>query len=164
MRLNDRPAMRIHFLSTLNNTAMEFVLLRSFDNYIEAHMVMGRLEEEGIHCWLKDEHIVTINPILSNAVGGIKLMVPKEQEQEAQTLLQQLNEQRKASFACPKCSSHNIEFINTPRKAINWASAIIAWFVSSYAIAVVQVWHCFDCNAEFTEPVDTTNEQEPDSV
>ncbi len=32
-------------------------------------------EEEGINCWLKDENTVTIDPILTNAIGGIKLMV-----------------------------------------------------------------------------------------
>ena len=54
---------------------MNFVLLQSYDNYISAHIAMGRLEEDGINCWLKDENTVTINPILTNAIGGIKLMV-----------------------------------------------------------------------------------------
>ena len=39
---------------------------------------MGRLKEEGIECWLKDENTVTIDPIIANAVGGIKLMVEEE--------------------------------------------------------------------------------------
>jgi hypothetical protein len=138
---------------------MEFVILRTFDSYIEAHMLLGRLEEEGFDCWLKDENIVTINPILANAVGGIKLMILKEQKENAEILLRQLYELRKASFACPKCNSHNIEFINTPRKAINWLSTIVSWMVSSYAIAVEQTWRCFDCNAEFKEPLDKTGEQ-----
>ena len=55
--------------------SMNFVLLQSYDNYVSAHIAMGRLEEDGINCWLKDENTVTIDPILSNAIGGIKLMV-----------------------------------------------------------------------------------------
>ena len=51
-----------------------FVLLDSFANYIDAHIVLGRMQEENIQCWLKDENTVTLDPILTNAVGGIKLM------------------------------------------------------------------------------------------
>ena len=120
-------------------------------------MLLGRLEEEGINCWLKDENIVTINPILTNAVGGIKLMVLKEEKETAEKILQQLFEERKASYSCPNCNSHNIEYINTPRKPINWFSTILSWSFASYAIAVEQTWRCFDCNAEFKEPTDNTN-------
>lgn len=135
-------------------TTLEFVILKTFDNYIEAHMLLTRLNEEGFNCWLKDENIVTLNPVLANAVGGIKLMVAKDEKETAEKILEQLFEERKASYSCPKCNSHNIEFINTPRNPVNWFSAIVSWFVGSYAIAVEQIWRCFDCNAEFKEPVD----------
>ncbi|HEV7781971.1 MAG TPA: hypothetical protein VGO58_11940 [Chitinophagaceae bacterium] len=54
---------------------MRSVVLNSYSNYIEAHIAKGTLEEEGISSWLKDENTLTIDPILTNAVGGIKLMV-----------------------------------------------------------------------------------------
>lgn len=54
---------------------MSFVPVFSFDNYIDANLRMGQLQEEGINCWLKDEHTVVIDPILTNAIGGFKLMV-----------------------------------------------------------------------------------------
>ena len=57
---------------------MKYVPVWSYDNYVPAHIAMGRLKEEGIECWLKDENTVTIDPILANAVGGIKLMVEEE--------------------------------------------------------------------------------------
>jgi hypothetical protein len=70
---------------------MEFVLLRSFDNYIDAHIVKGRLEAEDIRCWLKDENLssLIVDPILTNAIGGIKLMVAKEQLTRAIEILTQ---------------------------------------------------------------------------
>ena len=71
---------------------MDFVLLSSFDNYIDAHIVKGRLEDQGIHCWLKDENLssLIVDPILTNAVsGGIKLMVPKDEWQRALDILNQ---------------------------------------------------------------------------
>ena len=69
---------------------MKFIQLRSFDNYIEAHIVMGNLQEENIACWLKDEYSVTIDPMLSNAIGGIKLMVPEAQAERALATLELL--------------------------------------------------------------------------
>ncbi|MBC7948127.1 MAG: DUF2007 domain-containing protein [Chitinophagaceae bacterium] len=66
---------------------MKFVLLTSFDNYIPAHIAMGRLKEEYINCFLQDEYTVTIDPLLSNAVGGIKLMVAETQIERAIQIL-----------------------------------------------------------------------------
>ena len=71
---------------------MGFIMLQSFDNYIDAHIVKGRLEDQGIHCWLKDENLssLIVDPILTNAVsGGIKLMVPEEELQKAIEILNQ---------------------------------------------------------------------------
>lgn len=133
---------------------MDYYILKSFTNYIDAHILMGRLEEEGIRCWLQDENTITIDPILTNALGGIKLMVPKEQAERALDLLNRFTEERKSKRSCPKCGSHEIEQVSTPRKASNWISAIVTWITGSYAIAPDQVWHCFSCGAEFSEPVE----------
>lgn len=71
---------------------MEFVLLQRFDNYIDAHIVKGRLEDQGVHCWLKDENLsaLIVDPVLTNAVsGGIKLMVRKDELEKAIAILNQ---------------------------------------------------------------------------
>ena len=71
---------------------MQFVLLQSYTNYIDANIIMGRLQEEGINCWLKDENIFTIAPVFSNAFGGIKLMVAETQAQRALDILNSIPE------------------------------------------------------------------------
>jgi hypothetical protein len=128
---------------------MEWVLLNAYPNYVDAHIAKGVLEENEIICWLKDEHTVTIDPILTNAVGGIKLMVGKEQAQKAWEILEGLRKEQKVLLACPQCGSHNIELVSTPRKAMNWISAITTFFIGDYAIATDKVNHCFDCGKEF---------------
>jgi hypothetical protein len=72
---------------------MEFVQLRSFDNYISAHIRLGMLQDAGINCHLKDEYSVTIQPFLSPALGGMKLMVYPSQIERASRLLEE-TEQR----------------------------------------------------------------------
>ncbi|RYY53447.1 MAG: hypothetical protein EOO09_17955 [Chitinophagaceae bacterium] len=66
---------------------MKYVLLSSFDNYIDAHIALGRLEDAYINCHLRDDHSVTLNPFLSNAIGGIKLMVAESQASRATEVL-----------------------------------------------------------------------------
>ena len=136
---------------------MEFIILETFDNYIDAHLMMGRLKEAGINCWLKDEQTATINPILTNAIGGIKLMIDENDIDQATEILNALKEIKKQSFACPHCGSHNIEYITTNRKPSNIVSSVITWMLGNYAVGVKQIWHCYDCDEEFEKPVELNN-------
>jgi hypothetical protein len=70
-----------------NHYYMQFVQLRSFDNYINAHIQMEMLRSESINCHLIDEYTITIDPLLSPAIGGMKLMVESSQAQQAIELL-----------------------------------------------------------------------------
>lgn len=128
----------------------DYILINAYNNYVEAHIARGVLEEEGINCWLKDENTLTIDPILTNAVGGIKLMVFHTQAERAIDILLQLRNEARASVTCPQCGSHNIEKISTPRKARNWLTALFTFSLSDNAIAPDKVNHCFDCGHEFT--------------
>ncbi len=128
---------------------MDFVPVRRFDNYVSAHIAMGRLQEDGIECWLKDENTVTIDPILTNAIGGIKLMVISSQAEQAATILRIIENETKAAHPCPKCNSLNVEFVSTPRKASNWFSVILGFFLLDFAPKVDMVYHCFDCGNEY---------------
>lgn len=131
------------------NRNMDFVLLNSYANYVDAHIAKGVLEENGIDCWLKDENTVTIDPILTNAVGGIKLMVAQPAAVRAWQILDELRREQKEKQCCPACGSHNVELVSSPRKASNWASAVIGFFITSYAMPVEKMLHCFDCGKEF---------------
>ncbi len=141
---------------------MNYVPVWVYDNYVPAHIAMGRLQEEGIDCWLKDENTVTIDPILTNAVGGIKLMVEEDKAKKAWELLHQLQKDYKANFVCSKCGSSNIELVSTPRKPLNWLSAIFTFFFSNYALTVDKVYHCFDCRHESAEAVQKENDTAKD--
>lgn len=138
---------------------MEFVLLQSFPNYIDAHILMGRLEEEGIRCWLKDENTVTINPIWTNAVGGIKVMVAETQLERALELVHEFQQQKKSQYSCPKCGSHDIELVSSERKAVNWFSALAGFLFGDYALAAEKTWRCFNCHADFEEPVEVVDRE-----
>jgi hypothetical protein len=54
------------------------VTIRNYNDYTQAYMALNRLKAEGIAAFLQNEHTVSIVPYLTNAVGGIKLNVLKE--------------------------------------------------------------------------------------
>lgn len=68
---------------------MKFILLQVFTNYIDAHIIKGKLEASGIQCWLQDENIsaLIVDPILTNAIAGIKLMVKEDDLIKAMEIL-----------------------------------------------------------------------------
>jgi predicted RNA-binding Zn-ribbon protein involved in translation (DUF1610 family) len=128
---------------------MDIVVIKTYDEYISAHIALGRLEEDGIRGWLKDEHSISINPVLSNALGGIKLMVRREDAERAIGILRTIVNESRASHPCPQCGSKNVELVTTPRKASNWLSFLLGFFTAGVTMPVDKVYHCFDCQHEY---------------
>lgn len=119
--------------------------------------MLQRLEAEGIYAYLQDEHTVTIDPILANAIGGIKLMVFEEQLPRAQELLQQFEQVYKQAIHCPHCGSLNVLYVPQAKNPANWLSAIASWLFGNYAVPVKQVYRCFDCDSEFEDLPDNNS-------
>jgi len=66
---------------------MTFHLLRSYPSLADAHLARSILVEEGIECFLSDEHLVGANPLLVNAVGGVRLFVAPAELDHAREVL-----------------------------------------------------------------------------
>lgn len=126
---------------------MDLVTIRTFDNYFLANITLTKLHSAGVECYLKDEYTVTIDPILSNAIGGIKLVVKKEDEATTIQLLKEYDAEYMKSASCPKCGSNNFTYITKPG-ATNYLTAIFTWIFSSYAVAPDYVYQCGQCGFE----------------
>ena len=126
---------------------MEIITVKTFDNYFLANIFLTRLQSDGIECYLKDEHTVTIDPILSNAIGGIKLVVKKEDEAAANKLLDAYHLEYMLSATCPRCGSNSFSQV-TKKEAVNYVTALLIWAFSSYAIAPKYVYQCSNCGYE----------------
>lgn len=66
---------------------MELVTVATFDNMPAAHIAKGRLETEGIPCWLKDEYLGQTDWLYNIAVGWIKLQVDAAHVERARAIL-----------------------------------------------------------------------------
>jgi DNA-directed RNA polymerase subunit RPC12/RpoP len=128
-----------------------FTQVRSYDNYIPANIVLSRLEQEGIKAYLQDEHTVTIDPIISNAIGGIKLMVLSDQLDRAMHLINEFEDAYNKAGACPKCGSTNVRFLVEPETGRNWLKSIFDKFRGIYGTGSKGIYHCYKCGHEFSE-------------
>jgi len=126
---------------------METVIIKSFDNYFSANIILSRLREEGIEAFLLDEYTSTINPVLGNAIGGIKLAVDAHEQEKALMLLEQFHDEYMRAAICPRCNQTTI--IQMPsRKANSVITSILTWFFSSYAVPAENIYHCTNCQFE----------------
>ena len=83
-----------------------------------ANMTLGLLQENDINCHLKDENIVMIDPFLSPAVGGIKLMVADVQFGRAVEIIKDAEDIYIKQIPCTICKNYSLsaeEKINSPQ-------------------------------------------------
>jgi len=130
---------------------MSFKTIARFDNPIDAHLLRVELENEGFDVFIADEHLVSIQPLYSNAVGGVKVQVRSEDSEKA---LLFLNEQRKVQnkMVCPACGSIHIQRnFKTLRSGKSFLSYLIALITLTYPLFTKRINRCSDCHHEFSE-------------
>ncbi len=64
-----------------------FVKIATYGEVYQADLAKSALEEEGIAVQLHDRETVSMDWLLSNSVGGIKVKVPEEQAERATAIL-----------------------------------------------------------------------------
>ena len=90
-----------------------FVVIGSFPQPHEAHMVQAILDSEGIESNLEGEYTIAANPLWSNALGGVRLAVSKSDVEPACRLLEEYRRGKAESEAkrartCPQCQSEDV--------------------------------------------------------
>src|SRR5215203_1128658 len=119
---------------------MDFIELRSFDNYIEANIVLNMLRHQNIHCHLKDENIITIDPLLSPALGGMKLMVHHAHVERAWDLIDKAEEQYLKTKACPVCKAHALTTVSVTKQHKGKLSALAYMLLHGQSVEVTKMY------------------------
>lgn len=66
----------------------ELVVVAAFTNVHEALLAQAVIEASGIDAVLDNEHIISMDWALSNAVGGVKVLVSEDRLEEARQILE----------------------------------------------------------------------------
>src|SRR5579863_1344195 len=68
----------------------DLVLLARYASPMEAEMVRGRLAAEGLLAFVADAHIVQMTGLMSQAFGGVRVLIPESQLARAREILGRL--------------------------------------------------------------------------
>lgn len=71
----------------------------------EADLLCLRLAENGIQAFIPDQHLATIQPLYSNAMGGIRIQVSEADLEKAQAILQQMQAPTAQKPGCLSCQA-----------------------------------------------------------
>src|SRR3990172_4296043 len=98
--------------------AEALVAVATFSRPADAELARGRLEAEGLRAFVADAHVVRMNWLLSQAVGGVKLMVPASEEAMAMAILNEGSSGASDALhevfpdveteRCPRCGSEEV--------------------------------------------------------
>lgn len=135
----------------------KIIVYETYYNPIEANIVKARLLDSGIQCFLSDENTITINPLYTQALGGVKLHLFERDAELARNILKEegaelpLNEEAEAAeiAICPKCHSSNVGFVQATKKRFGIFTMIISLLLMVYPFYARKTYHCFNCQNEF---------------
>jgi len=126
-----------------------FITLRTYDNYINANLALGKLLDGGIHAFLQDEHTVTVDPLISIAINGIKLVVPEEEAGVASAMIGIIEDEYKSSVVCPSCAGTDVERVSQPAGLGGFLRGVYKLLIMKDAGDFKDFYRCGTCGCEF---------------
>ncbi|MEM9142208.1 MAG: DUF2007 domain-containing protein [Bacteroidota bacterium] len=90
-----------------------FCTIASFEYPADVQVLKGKLESEGIPVFLRDEHTLNSDPLISNAIGGVRLQVYKKDKEQAHAIYDQIRayalDDEGNPITCPNCKAQKSE-------------------------------------------------------
>jgi DNA-directed RNA polymerase subunit RPC12/RpoP len=133
------------------------VVVRAYSLPLEAEMACSALRAAGIEARLADDHVVGVNWLWSNAVGGVKVLVSPQDAAAAEEVLAMpaavdidavtSNGSMRAdqSAECPRCGSHDTANVTAGRRL-----AFLTWLaVGVPVVPVLRRMRCEACGHRF---------------
>ena len=130
---------------------MNLVTALTFDDSVSAHLVKTRLENEGIKCFIFDEHINNVMHIYGQAVGGIRIKIKEEDVLKAKQLIEEwelrpfLN-QSNETLTCTSCGAQELYAgFKSFKTSLGWLTLAISFLFMIYPFYSKTVYRCNNC-------------------
>jgi len=130
-----------------------FKTIARFEYSSEAQIIKGRLESDGIKVFLSDNLTIDTDPLISNAIGGVKLKVLSEDAQKAKEILRTIEKYSLDNdgnlVKCPECNSEHVQLFSTIKDLKSFLSFIFGFMIGTLPFYAKHKYRCDDCNTEF---------------
>ncbi len=91
----------------------KFFKIGSFEFTADVQIIKGKLESEGIPVFLRDENTLNSDPLISNAIGGVKLLVYSRDKERALKIYNEIRAYAIDDYGnpivCPNCKAQKSE-------------------------------------------------------
>lgn len=132
-----------------------FTKIGSYLYSSEAVIVKGRLEAEGIEVVMADNYTIDTDPLVSNAIGGVKLFVKTEQAQQAWQILAEISRysvnDEGVLITCPECGANEVELGSTIKDLKSFFAFLFMWLTAIIILPFYTKYkyRCNKCGYEF---------------
>ncbi|WP_452232733.1 DUF2007 domain-containing protein [Lacinutrix sp. MEBiC02595] len=130
-----------------------FKTIAKYQYSTEAQIIKGRLESEGIPVFLSDNFTIETDPLVSNAIGGIKLKVYVEDALQAQHILDTIQkysiDDEGNAIKCTNCNGNHLVLVSTITDFKSFFSFLIGFLSGTLPFYTKDKYKCEDCNTEF---------------
>ncbi len=101
----------------------EFYTIGSFEYVADVQILRTKLESEGIPVFLRDENTLNTDPLISSAIGGVKLQVYSRDKTQAVAIYNDIRsyalDNEGQPVICPNCGSRKSEVYYSRRGILN---------------------------------------------
>ncbi len=130
-----------------------FVTIAKFPYSTEAQIVKGRLEADGIEVFLRDNITIDTDPLVSQAIGGVKLKVLTKDEKEARAILKSIKaysvDDNGLPIKCPNCNQGHVEVFSTITNFKSFIAFLVGILSGTLPFSTRYQYKCEDCKTEF---------------
>ena len=130
-----------------------FELVGVYQYSSEAIIFKGKLESEGIEVYMKDSYTIEANPLYSNAVGGVKLLVVKKDYAKAMEIISQVSkyslDDESQLMKCPSCGADRINMVTSIKDFKSLFIYIFSLLLSLFPFYSNHKYKCKKCSFEF---------------
>lgn len=131
----------------------KFSKIAVFQYSSEAQIIKARLEAEGIAVFLQDQFTIDTDPLVSNAIGGIKLKVWQEDEGRALEILNSISDysldDTGQEIECPNCGSEKVDLSTNVRGFKSMFFFLFSFLTIALPIYTKYNYRCETCNEKF---------------
>lgn len=130
-----------------------FKTIARFQYSTEAQIIKGRLEADGIQVFLFDNLTIDTDPLVSNAIGGVKLKVLSVDALKAQHILEMIKkysvDDDGEPILCPNCRSKEITLFSTIKDFKSFFAFLFGFLSGTLPFYIKDKYRCNNCQTEF---------------